>query len=218
MPAVERNPASFSVKAREWWTVLVADEKGVLNAMVVKRNRPRPKYQSLFSVQTPFRLEYVDRMYVLAKETRILVAKNVGRIISRSCMLVILTYEKANVDSMIDIVYTMISALVGRYGEPVFSSIFSFRFDEMKSSSHFFRVSGISSLSLSIIFPINPLAAPVDTVVAAVIMAEVMPTAMMAKIDASAPLVGVGIQAVFATSLFGGFVVAEFVFVDHTCA
>ena len=57
----------------------MGDEKGVLKASVDIRNIATPKYQSLYSVQTPRLREYVARTYVLTRATKMLVAKNVGK-------------------------------------------------------------------------------------------------------------------------------------------
>src|SRR5665647_412698 len=143
-------------------------------------------------------------MYVLAKETRMLVAKKEGIMIRIWSRLFTLTYENAKVENRLDSPYTIASDFVGRYGDPVFSSTFNFRFEAIKSSSHFLIVSGMSSLTLSINLLKKPLAAPADTLDTAANMREAMLTDAMAKIPAAAPFTGVGTQAVLVTSPLEG--------------
>jgi len=74
-----------------------------LNAKVVMRKSPMPKYQSLNSVHTPFLREYRVSTYVLTSATIMLVAKNVGNTIRNSCKVETLTYEKEIVRSIMAI-------------------------------------------------------------------------------------------------------------------
>ncbi len=57
MDAIERLAPSFWVNLGEYDTLRAGFEKGVLKTRVVTTNMTNPKYQSLYSVQTPLRLE-----------------------------------------------------------------------------------------------------------------------------------------------------------------
>jgi hypothetical protein len=96
----------------------------------------------------------------------------------------------------VDKTYANISGLVGTNGEPSRSTMSSFRFEDTKCSSHFFKESGKRLLVLSAILPAtSPVGAPAAGLTAAKTN-ETVPTAATDTVVATAALGGGGTQTV----------------------
>jgi hypothetical protein len=186
--AVERVAPKRLVYVCEWWTLRLGEEKGILKARDVTIKVAIPKYHSLYSVQTPLCLEYAIVAKVFAKQTRMLVAKIVGRTFKISAKFSTLTYEKENAKTPIETAYAMASVFVGTKVEPVFAATVSFRFDLTKSDSQFFTAEGRRSRTFSVVFPVGTLAG----VTAAATATELAPTETAVTTVAAAAFPGGG--------------------------
>lgn len=96
----------------------------------------------------------------------------------------------------VDKTYANISGFVGTNGEPSRSTMSSFRFEDTKCSSHFFKEFGKRSLTLSAILPATPSAGAPAAGLTAAKAKETIPTAATDTTVATAAFDGGGTHTV----------------------